>query len=82
MGDGHCSINERCDLWALGRSQDRVNQSLCNDDVCNGSGDLSARQALRIRSLRAVVATSKLAWDIPRWASSSARLSTPIRYIA
>lgn len=28
MGDGHCSINERCDLWALGRSQDRVNQSL------------------------------------------------------
>lgn len=28
MGDEHCSVNERCDLWALGRSQDRVNQSL------------------------------------------------------
>lgn len=48
MGDEHCSINERCDLWALGRSQDRVNQSPCND-VCNGSGDLSVAHSSTAR---------------------------------
>lgn len=48
MGDEHCSINERCDLWALGRSQDRVNQSPCND-VCNGSGDLSVAHSSAAR---------------------------------